>query len=230
MPIGGAQKRQERNAMYFSITETPEQKVWVTSDPHLLHEGPRGGTPLWESRGYNSPRHMTQQIVDTTNELVRENDILFMLGDLCLNADMNQLNMYLDMLRCQNFYCLWGNHNNPHEKQIYRPERDKLTLEPVQEVYPVRYKNMVYVGNYVEAVVNHQVIIMCHYPFMSWDKLGHGAWMLCGHEHGNLPDTRPESQYGKILDVGWDLYNKPLSFDDLKRIMDKKPIRRVGHH
>ena len=58
----------------------------------------------------------------------------------------------------------------------------------------------------------------------------HGSWCLCGHEHGGLPATRPEAKDGKILDLGWDLYKKPVSFAEVKAIMDTKQVSSVGHH
>lgn len=215
----------------YSLTETPDCRVWFTSDLHLDHKGPRGCTPLWESRGYHSPSHMSQCIIDILNDLVRENDILFNLGDLCLDCPIEQLDRYLNNIKCKNIWSLWGNHNNPHEKAFYRPNRNKLCPDhSVQWVYPVRYKNMVYLGHYHEIVVNKQLIILSHYAFQIWNESHHGSWCLCGHSHGTLPTIRPESTYGKILDMGWDLYKKPLSFDEVKTIMDKKPIQKVDHH
>jgi calcineurin-like phosphoesterase family protein len=212
----------------FNITESPELTVHFMADPHLDHNK----NFIWESRGYSSADHHTSDIINVTNDCVRENDILFMIGDLCLNSTPQKVEQYLARIRCKNFWCLWGNHNNPHEKSIYRPERDKLLAPGVRAnwVYPVKYKNMVYLGHYHECTVNNQFIVMCHYPFMSWNQLGHGAWMLCGHEHGGLPATRPEATDGKILDLGWDMYHKPLSFTELKKIMDTKSISSVGHH
>lgn len=215
----------------FSITESETSKVWFTSDLHLNHEGPKGGTPLWESRGYASPANMTDCILDTINAFVGPSDILFNLGDLTLNTPPNQLDSLLDRIVCKNMLCLWGNHNNPHEKSIYRPGRNALCPNVgVQWVYPVKYKNMSYIGHYHEVVVNEQFIVLSHYAFQVWNESHHGSWCLCGHSHGSLATTRPESDYGKILDVGWDLYKKPLSFAEVKAIMANKPIQKVDHH
>lgn len=211
----------------FNIIESDGLKVWFTSDLHLGHQRDF----IWEARGYNSPEHHTNSIIDTINEHVREGDILFNLGDLCLNTQQPQLDDYLDRIVCKNMWCLWGNHNNPHEKTVYRPGRNRLCpSREVNWVYPVKYKNMSYIGHYHEVAVNGQFIVMCHYPFMSWNKLSDGAWCLCGHEHGGLPATRPEATDGKILDLGWDLYHRPLSFDDLRGYMSKKNMCSVGHH
>ena len=210
----------------FNIIESPELTVWFTADPHLDHDKDF----VWEARGYKSAKDHTDSIIETTNQYVKPGDILFMLGDLCLNCTPQRLDQYLDRINCKNFWCLWGNHNNPHEKTIYRPGRDKLTTKPVQWVYPVKYKNMTYLGHYHEVTVNNQFIVMCHYPFMAWNSLMHGSWCLCGHEHGGLEATRPEATNGKILDVGWDLFKKPVSFAEVKTIMDKKHKSVIGHH
>ncbi len=211
----------------FNIIESPELRVWFTSDWHLGHQRDF----VWESRGYKSAEAHTNTIIETTNELVREGDIIFNLGDFCLNTNETQFNAYLDRIRCKNLWCLFGNHNNPHEKIVYRPGRNRLCPNrEVNWVYPVRYKNMSYIGHYHEVVVNGQFIVLSHYAFQVWNKSHKGSWCICGHSHGSLPTTRPESDYGKILDVGWDLHHKPLSFDEVKAIMDKKPIQVVDHH
>ena len=59
---------------------------------------------------------------------------------------------------------------------------------------------------------------------MTWNKKHHGAWMLCGHSHYNLPATRKDANcLGKILDVGVDGNNfTPYSFDEISIIMEKK--------
>ena len=212
----------------FNIIESPELTVWFTSDLHLDHKREF----VWEVRGYRSADDHTNSIIDTINDCVREGDILFNLGDLCLNSSPEKVDGYLNRIRCKNMWCLWGNHNNPHEKCVYRPGRDRLLAPNARAhwVYPVRHKNMTYLGHYHEVTVNNQFIVLFHYPLMSWNHLSDGAWALVGHEHGGLPATRPEATDGKILDLGWDLYKKPLSFAEVKTIMDKKNTCSVGHH
>jgi hypothetical protein len=84
---------------------------------------------------------------------------------------------------------------------------------------------------------------MCHFAFRSWNLMHYGSWNLHGHSHGNLPPSR-----GKQLDVGVDAVNKhfahmrdldednnpehyaPLSFQEIKAIMDGRPIHSDDHH
>lgn len=210
----------------LNITETSEQKVWFTSDLHLGHQRDF----IWKARGYASADDHTYSVIQSINAHVEPNDILFMGGDLCLNTNIHKLHEYLELIQCQNFWMLWGNHNNPHEKSIYRLERDKMTPRGIREIYPLKYRNVTFLGHYCEVSINGQFIILFHYPLLSWNHLSTGAWALVGHEHGGLPATRPENKNGKILDIGWDLYNKPLSFNEVKIIMDTKQIASMGHH
>ena len=33
----------------------------------------------------------------------------------------------------------------------------------------------------------------------------------------------------KALDMGWDVWKRPMLFSEIKAIMDKKPIKRLHH-
>ena len=75
--------------------------------------------------------------------------------------------------------------------------------------------------------INGQFMTLCHYALATWDRAHHGSWMLHGHSHGTYQGR------GKILDVGVDnLQNNysPISFDELKALMDAKSFEVVDHH
>jgi calcineurin-like phosphoesterase family protein len=202
------------------LKDKEDQKVYVTSDLHLGHQRDF----VWAARKYSSAQEHDEGVIQTLNEVVRPNDILIMLGDLCLNLTMDKVDGYLDRIKCQNLYCLWGNHNNPHEKAVYKK------LVPSGEQYPVRYKNMVYYGHYVEAVLNGQFVVLFHYPIMVWNEMKNGAWHLCGHSHYSLPASQAECSDGKILDVGWDGHGKPWSLPEIAEVMATKNIVALDHH
>ena len=62
-----------------------------------------------------------------------------------------------------------------------------------------------------------------HWPQRSWSKSTHGSWCVCGHSHGRMSVTRPsEGGGGLILDVGWDVFKRPISFDELRAEMQVK--------
>lgn len=204
----------------INIRDTEERRIFVTSDLHLGHQREF----VWQARGYNSVQEHDEGVIKTLNETVRPNDILIFLGDFCLNTTFTQFDAYLDKIACQNLWALWGNHNNPHEKNVYR----KLVGD--KEQYPVKYKNMTYYGHYMEAILNGQFVVLFHYPIWVWNEMKNGSWMLCGHSHYSFPHTKADNQYGKILDVGWDGHGKPWTLEEISAVMADKQFVALDHH
>lgn len=200
-------------------------KVWFSSDFHLGHNRPF----VWEKRGHNNVEECTNYIIDTLNEKVLPQDKLFFLGDFCLNTNETRFNEYISRIQCQNIYMLWGNHNNPIESVYRRSVSAAFAVEGIK-VYPFRYRNVIFLGDYQELLLDGQILIMMHYPINIWNFMKEGAFMLCGHSHYSFPNTRADFKVGKILDVGWDGNLAPYSFDDIKNIMEKKQIKEVDHH
>ncbi|MCK9596765.1 metallophosphoesterase [Candidatus Pacearchaeota archaeon] len=66
--------------------------------------------------------------------------------------------------------------------------------------------------------IDKEYIWLNHYPHRSWNRSFHGSWHLYGHVHGKL------EHYGKSLDVGADVLERPISFDDLKVVMKDRPL------
>lgn len=236
----------------LNIKTDENVKAWFSSDFHLNHQGPKGGIPLWQSRGYKSPEDMTDQITAKVNELVMPNDYLFYLGDWCLNTTEDKFESDLARFNCRNIFMIWGNHNNPVRRVYERAVRRSLAgqingdvkwYDPSQkrgvvdarwmgavEVYPFRYKNIVFCGDYMEAIVDGLYICMCHYPIEGWNSMGNSSFMIHGHEHSNVKNHLPEGIDGKILDVSWDYFKSPISVQEIEKIMCNKNIRKLGHH
>jgi len=221
------------------LKQTDDQKVYFISDLHHFHNPVRWAVPLWKQRGYESVIEMNEDQIASINKVVRPNDILWHLGDITLNCNESQFEEFITRLQCQNIYCLWGNHNSP-TWAIYQREVEKIkqitsltnytgSSEDI-EIYPLRYRNLVFFGNYQELVVDGQCMVMGHYPIHVWNNMKDGVWHLCGHSHYNLPFSKADNLDAKILDVGWDGQLKPYSMDDLRTIMNKKKVFDAGDH
>jgi len=218
------------------IRQTPEQQVYWVSDTHLNHNKDF----VYEARGYKSSQEHTDFIIDKINEIVRPDDILMHAGDFCLNTEESGLNSLLARIQCQNIYLLWGNHNNPlwkiYQREVanfFRSMDDDFTAtqpKPDVEIYPFRYKNVLFLGNYAEITVDGKYFIMSHYPIHVWNYVKNGANMICGHSHYSLPFSQADNLSAKILDVGWDGYCRPLSTEEVIAIMDKKSVFTTGDH
>lgn len=202
-------------------------KVFFTSDTHFGHNKEF----IYKHRGYSNIDEHDTNIINEINNVVGQNDYLFHLGDFCLNTDLDKFNSLLDRINCQNIYKIWGNHSNCHKKKVYRVEVDKILPNSKAQIYPIRYRNIVYLGTSKCISIGPQLIIMNHFPLLVFDQSKNGAWHLHGHCHGNLGRSLPDAQDGKVLDVGWDVFRKPVSFEEVSRIMDKKVIKSEdGRH
>ena len=78
-----------------------------------------------------------------------------------------------------------------------------------------------------DARGNRRSIVLLHYAMKVWNKSHHGAWHLYGHSHGSLP----ESEDSLSFDCGVDSHDyRPISYDEVKRIMSKKTWKPLDHH
>lgn len=213
----------------FVLKTSSDRNIWFTSDWHMGHLGPRSGIPLWQSRGYNSASEMTQGIIDKLNELVKPNDYIFNCGDFCLNSSEEDFKNYLSSINCQNIHYITGNHNSRIKDAYKKVLLEKFgTLE--YDVYPIRYKNIIFVGDYIELNVDGKNIVMCHYPIDIFNEMGRGTYMLCGHSHYMYQKTRADCVENRRLDLSWDGHGKPLTIDDINLIMSKKALVGFDHH
>lgn len=219
------------NVLSFNTTK---QNVWFTSDWHWNHN-PSWDKPIWAMRGFKNVKDSNEYLIREINKLVKDNDILFNLGDLALNCNETDFLFLLNSIRCQNIFALWGNHPNPMRKIYKREIKDfitsnRLNLSYDTEIYPWRYKNLVYLGDTAQITVDNQFINLSHFPYRIYDLMHKQGWALAGHSHLSDKERHPAFPYHKALDVGWDFKLAPWSFSEIKLIMDKKEIVKLDHH
>ena len=214
----------------INIRETADKKVWITADPHLGHD-PKWPVPIWKLRGFDSAKACETGIIDSYNATARPEDILIIIGDFCLTTPMDRFNEQLSRIKCQHIYHLFGNHNNPQEKNVYRKIVGDEMVDGFHVMkYPVKYRNMLFLPHYVEAILNGQYVCMFHYPISVFNEMKHGAWHLCGHSHYSYKPSTAGNLDMKILDVGWDGHHKPWSLEEIAAVMKDKTIPKVDHH
>jgi calcineurin-like phosphoesterase family protein len=209
----------------LTLKHNDEQRVYFTSDSHFGHDRDF----VYKVRGFNNVSEHDDALFDKINEIVRPNDILFHLGDFCLNTSSSEFEEYLSRLLCQNILYIWGNHNS-RVRDVYKHTVEEQFGRTDIDVYPVTYRNITFLGHYKEVVINGQAMVLCHYPFQIWNQQQKQAWCLSGHSHYGNQSTRAENKEGKILDLGWEGHKKPLSFDEVSEIMKKKSYKRVDSH
>ncbi len=94
----------------------------------------------------------------------------------------------------------------------------------------MRYENVTFLGHYAEFLIDKNIYACFHYPISVWNNAGHGTRHLCGHSHGAFNETLPDAACGAKLDVGWDVFQRPILVEEIETIMRLKPFVKKDHH
>jgi calcineurin-like phosphoesterase family protein len=194
---------------------------------HYGHD-PKWENPIWKLRGYNSSFEHDEGLIQNWNKKANANTIGFLLGDTIFghNADERLLSLFR-RLDFKELYILPGNHQAGY-KQLLERVQDNILLPGASE-----YKKVHFVPNYLEAVVNGQAIVMCHYPILSFNGMAKGAYHLYAHVHGNLGRSELGRLYqntGLTYEVSVENCPSPITFGELRAEMRKKVQSTPDHH
>lgn len=168
-------------------------EIWITSDWHLSHSKPF----IYTARGFNSVEEMNETIIARHNIFVKPNDIVYILGDLCLGgADKIEENKILLERMNGYFHIIRGNHDSDKKIEMYK------NLLPSNKVLIIENSSYLKYGNY------H--FYLSHYPSLTGnydeDKpLKQKLLNICGHSH--TPNAWADDDKGLIYHAEVDTNN-----------------------
>lgn len=190
-------------------------EIYLTSDTHYNHSHLCLGVSGWDDksgcRNFQNLEEMNSTITENINSIVKENDILWHLGDFA----MGQKKFWPDFrnsIKCKNIYLLAGNHC---------PDYNKLG-------YHWFFKEIF--GKKGEYTILHRKIAgkefcMSHFPVLSWDNKNKDSIMVHGHCHNSMSKwICNHMNNSKIMDVGIDAHPefRPYHVDEVLQIMAQK--------
>jgi calcineurin-like phosphoesterase family protein len=198
--------------------------IYFGSDFHYHHCNLIRGTSQWTNkarcRNFDTIEEHDSVLVDNINSTVKENDILYHLGDWAFGGK-EKIVEFRRRLYVKDIRLILGNHDHHIEKSLYN---DLFTS----------------VDHYKRTTINKQMFVMCHFPMRVWDKSHHGSIMLHGHCHGTLSGYKDEEQsfynmkdiFYKTMDVGIDTHPefRPYHIDEILDIMKDRINLNVDHH
>lgn len=195
------------------------QKTWITSDLHLGHANILKYCP-WSRDHFSTVEEMNEGIVKNINSKVREDDILIIAGDICFSRP----DVGVEFLKRINGFkkIVWGNHDKKlRDSSVFHQSRGMM--------------GVVWEGYYLEFNHNFEgrnnTIIVTHFPFLTWDKMHHGAIALSGHQHSSFENRNVQGPDVRQLDIGCDgNFMMPHDMDDICSEMSRRGIRKEGHH
>lgn len=215
--------------------------IYFTSDTHFGHANISGkNVSKWKGgyRHYKSVDEMNQDLVKGINKIVKEDDILYHLGDWSFGGIENIWN-FRKQLRCQNIHLILGNHDHHIEENKlldncrYYGEglldiRDGSWDSLGSQVYSQNLFSSV--SHYKEVKVAGRIIVLSHYAHRVWHG-SHKGWLhFYAHSHDSLPP------YGKSHDVGVDTAirllgeARPFHSSEIIKIVDSLPMEFPDHH
>lgn len=192
-----------------------DRNSYIISDLHLQHKNLTRGESVWgagnQTRDFDTTEKMTQAVMDSL-QIVPEDSTLFILGDMIF-GDKSKFQHYINNIPTKKLVYIFGNHSK------------WLRLKPEL------HNNFIWIGDYLEMYWDKTLVCMFHYPISVWNECHRNAWSLVGHSHGSFGPSLPTTyDQGKILDCGWDVHKRPLSFLEVEEIMKKKSYTPVDHH
>ena len=171
-------------------------REFVTSDTHFGHRNVLNFCPT--TRPYNTVEEMDDDIIRIWNTHVRPHDTVYHLGDVSF-ANPTQTREIVERLN-GNIHLITGNH-------------DSKTIKSCSDQFQS-------IQEYVTIKRNKQRIILFHFPIVFWHSMEHGSIHLFGHMHG---DYRPT---GRNIDVGWDVFQRPVELTTLIEMINERPIEQ----
>lgn len=202
--------------------------IWFTSDTHWNHKNIVKGTTSWEFnpsvdsgvqqlRDFDTLEEHNETLIKNFNDLVKENDILYHLGDWSFGGHEN-IKIFRNRLNCKNIHLIFGNHDQ-HIEPINSPYRGLFSSCQ-------HYKEISLQLDKKWNQFTRTKIVMSHYAMRVWNKSHHGAIHLFGHSHGSLPDIGNRS-----MDVGVDTHNLyPYHLDEILETLLPRKVIFVDHH
>jgi calcineurin-like phosphoesterase family protein len=168
----------------FSLFRKP--KIFFISDTHFDH----ANIIRFCHRPFDDYKEMNQTMLENWNKTVRQNDIVFFLGDLVCGKGSRHPDYWLKQLNGI-VYIIRGNHK---DKMISRKEN-------VYDELIVKYKD--------------QKFFLAHNPAKvpaEWKD-----WAICGHHHNNKPDEFSlVNKKIKRINVGVELIDyMPIEINEL---------------
>lgn len=106
---------------------------------------------------------MNEEMVYRWNKNINTESIVYHLGDFTFNKP----EYIIPRLNFKTLIWLKGN----HDKSKYGAYIDN---------------RIIYAGEYLELKIEQNIIVLCHYPFHTWNRSHYGSYHFHGHCHGGL--------------------------------------------
>lgn len=220
----------------LKFNSTTDRDIWFVSDTHYWHKNITYGESVWPEkekncRRFDTTQEMSRHIVKQINTYVKEDDILFFLGDWCFGG-INNIWNFRKQLRCKNIHFVYGNHdhhiiNDKILPNCFTDSDDNCQDEPLttykdwrDELFRATAKQLFSsTQNYLEVQIDGVLVVMFHYPIEEWNDRHKSSYHLFGHVHGRIPHGNGRLDVG--IDNAYKLFKeyRPFHWKDIRKLL-----------
>ena len=212
-------------------------ETWFVADTHFSHpnilkhcnrqwlrDGDLDGHRQWVSDEIKEARtqEMNAGLLKSWNEVVDPKDLVYIVGDFAWKDHRRWVNE----LNGKKVFLIGSHDKMPGDAlDLFKAEVPvDGDIESVKQAEVL--KTMVQFRE-VHWLLNREIcgqwMTLCHWPMRTWQGKPHGSVCVVGHTHGRMRETRPgECGGGLILDVGWDIWHRPITFGEVMTEMRNK--------
>ena len=132
--------------------ENNNAMIYLTSDLHLFHK-----SFIYEPRGFHSVEEMNSAIEKNWNELMSDDDDVYILGDLIFKGESNSLDDAMTIVRRLKGkkHLILGNHDGSMKIELYRKESS--IVEIVNAKYLWYKSHQYYLSHFPSITVDMEV-------------------------------------------------------------------------
>jgi calcineurin-like phosphoesterase family protein len=193
-------------------------QAFLCADLHLGH----ANIIKYSARPFTSLEAHDDALIRNWNAVVSRKDTVYFLGDFAYRSKDAAMN-YRRRLNGNIIFCE-GNH-------------DKAAHQ-IRESFS-------WYGHYKKCIIQEQIVVLCHYPILSWEQSHYGSWMCHGHCHDSMtPWVKSHLPNARLMDVGVDAaarylsgstsplpsHYRPLAFAEVENYMKTKTGHVIDHH
>lgn len=157
------------------------RRYFFTGDTHFSHKN----VIKYCNRPFESAAEMNETIIENWNKVVTKSDIVYHLGDVAFEKDVEKRDKLLSRLNGEK-HLIWGNHDKGLRSGWQKHFHSAADLRSITVPFQ-KDERLIY-----------QHIVMCHYAMRVWDRAHYGTLQFFGHSHGTLTPSKNQ------LDIGVD--------------------------
>lgn len=172
-----------------------DSTIWLTSDTHFNHDRDF----IWSPRGCANATEMNEKILENWNQTIKDNDIVYHLGDVMMGGDLQAGLRLISKLKGQK-YLAYGNHDTDARLKAFTVNH---FFKEIQMGYRLK--------------VHGTTFVATHYPTITANGNDNRVLGLYGHTHQQTNFFQDEAGIRTYMyHVGVDSHDcKPVNLEDL---------------